>query len=77
LTTKFGKDNLDLAASAEALADSAPTGSLRHAAAKSVAITFATTRDAAQARSTLNGISPADVRQAALELFDELSARAD
>ncbi|TQS25575.1 hypothetical protein [Microbispora sp. KK1-11] len=77
MTTKFGKDNLDLAASAEALADSAPTGSLRHAAAKSVAITFATTRDAAQARNTLNGISPADVRQAALELFDELSARAD
>ncbi|MGI5156466.1 hypothetical protein [Microbispora sp. CA-102843] len=77
MTTKFGKDNLDLAASAEALADSAPTGSLRHAAAKSVAITFATTRDAAQARSTLSGISPADVRQAALELFDELSARAD
>ncbi|GIH61437.1 MULTISPECIES: hypothetical protein [Microbispora] len=77
MTTPFGKDNLDLAASAEALADSAPTGSLRHAAAKSVAITFATTRDADHARSTLNGISPADVRQAALELFDELSARAD
>ncbi|XVQ83041.1 hypothetical protein ACQP2K_29950 [Microbispora siamensis] len=77
MTTQFGKDNLDLAASAEALADSAPTGSLRHAAAKSVAITFATTRDADQARSTLNGISPADVRQAALELFDELSARVD
>lgn len=75
MTTQFGKDNLDLAASAQELADSAPTGSLRHAAAKSVAITFATTRDVAQARDTLNGISPADVRQAALELFDELSTR--
>ncbi|MEV7804188.1 hypothetical protein AB0O28_14685 [Microbispora sp. NPDC088329] len=77
MTTQFGKDNLDLATSAQEVADSAPTGSLRHAAAKSVAITFATTRDAAQARDTLNGISPDDVRQAALELFDELSARAD
>ncbi|GAA4210192.1 MULTISPECIES: hypothetical protein [Microbispora] len=77
MTTQTGKDNLDLAASAEALADSAPTGSLRHAAAKSVAITFATTRDAAQARDTLNGLAPDDVRRAALELFDELFARAD
>ncbi|GGO26599.1 hypothetical protein GCM10010116_53390 [Microbispora rosea subsp. aerata] len=77
MTSHFGKDNLDLAASAEALAESAPTGSLRHAAAKSVAITFATTRDAAEARSTLNGISPEDVRRAALEIFDELAARAD
>ncbi|ETK32691.1 hypothetical protein GCM10009530_74060 [Microbispora corallina] len=73
--TSLSKDNLDLAATAEKLADSAPTGSLRHAAAKSVAITFATTRDLSQARTTLDGLAPDDVRKAALELFDQLSAR--
>jgi hypothetical protein len=73
--TSISRDNLDLAATAEQLAESAPTGSLQHAAAKSVAITFATTRDLAQARAALDGLAPDDVRQAALELFDQLAAR--
>ncbi|MEU6714959.1 hypothetical protein ACFOY2_38970 [Nonomuraea purpurea] len=68
------KDNLDLAASAQQLADAAPTGSIDHAAASSVAITLATTRDIAAARKTLDGVSPEEVRQAALALFDRLSA---
>ncbi|GAA1009633.1 hypothetical protein Aple_021700 [Acrocarpospora pleiomorpha] len=69
-------DNLDLADSARALADSEPAGTLEHAAAASVAITCATTRDADQARTALAGISPENVRQAALALFDRLSAQA-
>ncbi|WP_336210870.1 hypothetical protein [Nonomuraea sp. LPB2021202275-12-8] len=68
------RDNLDLAANAQQLADDAPAGSLDRAAAASVAITLATTRDVAQARQTLDGLSPEDVRQAALALFDRLSA---
>jgi hypothetical protein len=68
------RDNLDLAANAQQLADAAPAGSIDQAAAKSVAITLATTRDVTQARQTLDGLSPADVRQAALALFDRLSA---
>ncbi|MCT9935093.1 hypothetical protein N5079_33300 [Planotetraspora sp. A-T 1434] len=70
--TSSTKDNLDVAASAQELADSAPAGSLSHAAAKSVAITCATTRDLAEARAALDGITPDDVRQAALELLDRL-----
>lgn len=66
------RDNLDLATSAQELADRAPVGSITKAAAASVAITCATTRDFEQARITLDGLSPADVRQAALELFDRL-----
>ncbi|GGO83292.1 hypothetical protein [Nonomuraea cavernae] len=66
-------DNLDLAASAQQLADAAPAGSLDRVAATSVAITLATTRDAEQARKTLDGLSPDDVRQAAVTLFDRLS----
>ncbi|MBP2705856.1 hypothetical protein JOL79_18765 [Microbispora sp. RL4-1S] len=72
MTTSFN-DNLDLAATAEKLADSAPTGSIRHAAAKSVAITFATTRDLSEARTALGGLTPDEVRRAALELFSEIS----
>lgn len=68
------RDNLDLAATAQELADSAPAGSVSRAAASSVAITLATTRDTDQARTTLDGISPEEVRQAALELFDRLAA---
>ncbi|MFI6500250.1 hypothetical protein [Nonomuraea typhae] len=67
------KDNLDLAASAQELADGAPAGSVRRAAASSVAITLATTRDADHARTTLDGLSPDEVRQAALDLFDDLT----
>ncbi|MED7929435.1 hypothetical protein SMD20_34690 [Nonomuraea sp. LP-02] len=70
------RDNLDLAASAQKLADAAPTGSIDRAAASSVAITLATTRDIEQARETLGGLSPEEVREAALQLFDELSADA-
>jgi len=66
-------DNLDLATSARELADSEPPGTLWHAAAASVAITCATTRDLAQARETLGGVSPADVREAALNLLDRLA----
>ncbi|NBE93435.1 hypothetical protein FE391_13725 [Nonomuraea sp. KC401] len=68
------KDNLDLAASAQQLADAAPTGSIDRAAASSVAITLATTRDITDARKTLDGLTPAEVRTAALDLFDRLSA---
>ncbi|WP_431932712.1 hypothetical protein [Nonomuraea jabiensis] len=67
------RDNLDLAASAQELADAAPTGSIDHAAASSVAITLATTRDITDARKTLDGVSPEEVRQAALALFEQLS----
>ncbi|WP_433500755.1 hypothetical protein ACQP1K_10875 [Sphaerimonospora sp. CA-214678] len=74
MTGSFSRDNLDLAASAQEIADSMPEGSLHHTAARSVAITCATTRDAAHARTTLDGLTPEDVRRAALELFDRLSA---
>jgi hypothetical protein len=67
------RDNLDLAANAQELADAAPAGSLDRAAASSVAITLATTRDITQARQTLDGLTPAEVRQAALALFDRIS----
>ncbi|MEV0583979.1 hypothetical protein [Nonomuraea sp. NPDC050310] len=67
------KDNLDLATSAQELADRAPAGSLDRAAAHSVAITLATTRDAAHARQTLDGLNPEEVRHAAIELFDRLA----
>jgi hypothetical protein len=67
------RDNLDLAASAQELADAAPTGSIDRAAATSVAITLATTRDIDSARKTLDGVTPAEVREAALALFDRLA----
>ncbi|MGI5273236.1 hypothetical protein ACQEUU_29090 [Nonomuraea sp. CA-218870] len=67
------RDNLDLAANAQELADAAPAGSVDRAAASSVAITLATTRDMAQARETLDGLAPEEVRAAALALFDRLS----
>jgi hypothetical protein len=76
LTNPHTSDNLDLASRAQKLADDASTGSLGQVAAKSVAITCATTRDLAEARDTLGGVSPDEVRQAALELFDRLSAQA-
>lgn len=75
MTTPHSTDILDLAASAREIADNEPTGSLSHAAAASVAITCATTRDIAHARTVLDGVSPDDVRQAALELFHRLSAQ--
>ncbi|WP_049559996.1 hypothetical protein [Nonomuraea sp. SBT364] len=68
------RDNLDLAANAQQLADAAPAGSLDRAAASSVAITLATTRDITQARQTLDGVAPDEVRQAALALFERISA---
>ncbi len=77
MTTSNSTDILDLAASAREIADNEPAGSLSHAAAASVAITCATTRDVSQARTVLDGISPDEVRQAALELFDQLSALAE
>jgi hypothetical protein len=40
-----------------------------------VAITLATTRDIDDARQTLDGVSPDEVRQAALALFDRLSTQ--
>lgn len=66
-------DNLELAARAQELADNAPAGSLSRTAAHSVAITLATTRDTDHARSVLDGLDPAEVRRAALELFGELT----
>jgi hypothetical protein len=77
LITPRSTDVLDLAASAREIADREPAGSLSHAAAASVAITCATTRDIAHARTVLDGVSPDDVREAALELFDRLSAEAE
>ncbi|WP_327089169.1 hypothetical protein OIE66_00665 [Nonomuraea sp. NBC_01738] len=68
------RDNLDLAASAQAMADDAPAGSVSRAAASSLAITLATTRDTEHARATLDGIAPDEVREAALRLFDQLTA---
>lgn len=68
------KDNLDLAENAQRIADGAPAGSLEKAAAGSVAVTCATTRDLTHARSVLGGVVPVDVRQAAIELFDRLTA---
>jgi hypothetical protein len=65
-------DNLDLAARAREVADRAPAGSLQRAAAGSVAVTCATTRTVDQARSTLDGVTPEDVREAALALLDRL-----
>ncbi|MDH2426267.1 hypothetical protein [Sphaerisporangium sp. TRM90804] len=69
-------DNLDLATSARAIADGKPAGTLGHAAATSVAITLATTRDVPEARAVLDGVTPQDVRQAAIELLDRLSGPA-
>lgn len=68
------RDNLDLAVSARELADGAPPGSLEKAAAGSVAVTCATTRNVIEARSVLDGVIPVEVRRAAIELFDRLSA---
>jgi hypothetical protein len=74
LTTPSARDILDLAESAREIADSAPLGSPRQAAAGAVAVTCATTRDVTQARTVLEGVTPVEVRRAALELFDHLSA---
>ena len=67
-------ENLDLAATARRIADSAPAGSLEQAAAGSVAVTCATTRNVAEARSVLAGVTPEEVRRAALDLLDRLEA---
>ncbi|GAA3440862.1 hypothetical protein [Planomonospora venezuelensis] len=77
MTAASERDNLDLAATAQEIADGAQAGSIDHAAAASVAITCATTRDAAHARAVLDGLTPDEVRQAALELFDRLAAPAE
>ena len=74
MTTSRTTDNLDLAASAREMADSRPVGTLGHTAAASVAITCATTRDIDQARSVLSGVTPDEVRRAALEIFERLTA---
>ncbi|MEV5408745.1 hypothetical protein AB0K60_07900 [Thermopolyspora sp. NPDC052614] len=68
------RENLDLAASAREIADNAPAGSLQQAAAGSVAVTCATTRTVAEARTVLEGVTPEEVRLAALELLDRLEA---
>jgi D-Tyr-tRNAtyr deacylase len=65
-------DNLDLAARAREAADRAPAGSLQRAAAGSVAVTCATTRTIAEARSVLDGVTPDDVREAAVALLERL-----
>ena len=74
MTTAPKMDNLDLAATAREMADHATAGSLGHAAATSVAITCATTRGLPEARAALDGITPSDVRLAAVELFGRLTA---
>ncbi|GAA2098016.1 hypothetical protein [Actinomadura alba] len=75
MTASGTSDNLDLAASAREIADGAPAGSVQQAAAGSVAVTCATTRSLAEARSVLGGVKPEPVRQAALDLLDRLSIR--
>ncbi len=74
MTTSPATDNLDLAATAREMADSQPAGTLGHTAAASVAITFATTRDIESARDVLGGVTPDEVRDAALEIFERLTA---
>jgi hypothetical protein len=76
LTNPHTHDNLDLAAKAQELADNELAGLLDRTAAKSVAITCATTRDLTEAREALDGVSPDEVRQAALALFDRLTTQA-
>lgn len=73
MTASHTKDNLDLAESARAMADTAPAGSVQRAAAGSVAVSCATTRDVAHAQAVLEGITPKEVRQAALELLGRLA----
>jgi hypothetical protein len=73
VTAPRARDNLDLAESAREIADSAPAGSLKQAAAGSVAVTCATTRDVSEAEAVLEGVTPDDVRLAALELLGQLS----
>lgn len=73
MTSSTPKENIVLAESARELADRAPAGSLQQAAAGSVAVTCATTRDLDQARTVLRGVTPDQVRDAALELLDRLS----
>ena len=77
MTTPRAKDNLELAASARQMADSAPPGSLQQAAAGSVAVTCATTRTVSHAREGLDGVTPDAVRKAAIDLLDHLSTGAD
>lgn len=74
MTAPHPRDNLDLAESAREIADSAPEGSLEHAAAGSVAVTCATTRNISEARAVLDGVTPDDVRLAALDLLGRLTA---
>ncbi|MGH3389596.1 MAG: hypothetical protein ACRDOO_12045 [Actinomadura sp.] len=76
MTAPSTRDILDLAESAREIADSAPFGSPRQAAAGAVAVTCATSRDMAEARTVLDGVTPDEVRRAALELFDRLSTEA-
>ena len=58
MTNPHTHDNLDLAAKAQELADNELAGLLDRTAAKSVAITCATTRDLTEARDALDGVSP-------------------
>jgi hypothetical protein len=74
LSASGTRENLDLAASAREIADNAPAGSLQQAAAGSVAVTCATTRSVAEARSVLEGVTPEEVRVAALDLLARLEA---
>ena len=67
-------DNLEIAARARQISDSAPAGSLEQAAAGSVAVTCATTRTVAEAKTVLEGVQPDGVRQAAVELLDRLAS---
>lgn len=72
MSTLGTTDNLDIAAIAQDMADGAPDGSLEKAAAGSVAVTCATTRDLDHARTVLDGVVPEEVRRAAVELFDRI-----
>lgn len=77
MTASDSRDNLDVAESARQIADRAPAGSIERAAAGSVAVTCATTRSLVEARNVLEGVTPDDVREAALDLLRRLSAGAD
>jgi hypothetical protein len=73
LSAPDSRDNLELAENARQIADSAPAGSVERAAAGSVAVTCATTRSLNEAQTVLEGVTPDNVREAALDLLRRLA----
>lgn len=67
------RDNLDLATTAQEMAERAPAGSFEKAVAGSVAITCATTRTYEEAVDVLGGIVPVEVRAPAIEFLERIA----